>query len=285
MYDEKILLIKQLLPLIKECTLTDISLGLTGLEENESTLSNIEILDGNTFSLPFLNKGESYSINDSFMAEMIQSLIKGESMTTFFAEEICGEPILTKFIPVKGELGRFIGYLSYSESVRERLKAEKSSEDLSQNLNQAESVVIEIANATMNLSGLLNRIQEFLCSVEEYASLAKGLVGNINSNASRSNILALNASIEAARAGEAGRGFAVVAKEMGKLAKSSGESSKVIEATLTKIFDSLNEVTKQIKSACDIANSQATASKEITATLNNITESSDRLARLIKVDK
>ncbi|MCR5684786.1 MAG: methyl-accepting chemotaxis protein [Lachnospiraceae bacterium] len=77
--------------------------------------------------------------------------------------------------------------------------------------------------------------------VAEITQAAETIIGI----ASKTNLLALNASIEAARAGDAGRGFAVVAENIKDLAEESDKSAKSITEMLSRI-SSLSERNKHL---------------------------------------
>ncbi|MEO0406539.1 MAG: methyl-accepting chemotaxis protein [Cyanobacteria bacterium P01_A01_bin.135] len=113
------------------------------------------------------------------------------------------------------------------------------------------------------------------------------IVAVISQIASRTNLLALNASIEAARAGEAGRGFAIVADEVRQLADRAAKASKEIEQIVLQIqgetgsvMTAMEEGTQQVIAGTQLAEQAKRSLDDIIQVSNRI----DALVRSITAD-
>ncbi|MFB2838800.1 methyl-accepting chemotaxis protein [Floridanema evergladense] len=121
---------------------------------------------------------------------------------------------------------------------------------------------------------------------ESSQEIAK-IVALIAAIASRTNLLALNASIEAARAGEAGRGFAIVADEVRQLADRSAKALKEIEQIVLQIQSetgsvmmAMEEGTQQVIEGTKVAEQAKRSLDDIIQVSNQI----DVLVRSITAD-
>lgn len=101
--------------------------------------------------------------------------------------------------------------------------------------DQAKEVAIKADSGTSKMKELIESMKH----ISDTTNDIQAVIGKIESIASQTNLLSLNASIEAARAGEAGKGFAVVAEQIKELAEESAASA---EETRVMLTNSLNQV-------------------------------------------
>ncbi|TCT12135.1 methyl-accepting chemotaxis sensory transducer [Natranaerovirga pectinivora] len=120
----------------------------------------------------------------------------------------------------------------------------KSAEESSTQMNKMLTAMMDINNASNNISKVIKVIDEI---------------------AFQTNILALNAAVEAARAGQHGKGFAVVAEEVRNLAARSADAAK---ETTTMIEDSISRA----EEGTNIANKTAESLFKIVGDISKVAE-------------
>lgn len=113
---------------------------------------------------------------------------------------------------------------------------------VSENTRSTELVHQEAKKVALMADNSSEKMKELVAAmkhISETTNDIQAVIGKIESIASQTNLLSLNASIEAARAGEAGRGFAVVAEQIKGLAEESASSA---EETREMLTNSLRQV-------------------------------------------
>lgn len=174
-----------------------------------------------------------------FAADII---VEGEKVGAIIGGQVLPmEPDEQKFREIAKELS--IDPDDYIEALKKvPVRSEKS-------IRAAADMLANVMNQVVNLeymkywnSKRLNIFDEELEAATYTVDVINKKTKELESIASKQNILALNASIESARAGVAGAGFAVVAKQMGELASQSAGIHREISDAAKQIKESVTKM-------------------------------------------
>jgi twitching motility protein PilJ len=171
-----------------------------------------------------------------------------------------------------------------AESAREAEEVARSASSTALKGGEAvERTVAGILQIRETVAETTRKVKRLAESSQEISKI----VALISQIASRTNLLALNASIEAARAGEAGRGFAIVADEVRQLADRAAKASKEIEQIVLQIqgetgsvMTAMEEGTQQVIEGTRLAEQAKRSLEDIIQVSNRI----DVLVRSITSD-
>jgi twitching motility protein PilJ len=136
------------------------------------------------------------------------------------------------------------------------------------------SGILEIRETVAETTRKVKRLAESSQEISKIVAL-------ISQIASRTNLLALNASIEAARAGEAGRGFAIVADEVRQLADRAAKASKEIEQIVLQIQSETGSVMTAMEEGTQQVIEGTRLAEQAKRSLDDIIQVSNRIDTLV----
>lgn len=165
--------------------------------------------------------------------------------------------------------------------------------------SQADAASSDADNVRKQAEQSNDRMKDMIEAMDQINQTSKEIstiIQTIESIASQTNMLSLNASIEAARAGEAGRGFAVVADQIGKLAlqcsEAAGTTKNLIETARRQAengdkiakdtAEELYSVTDGIIKIVEVANEVKMNCENQAASMKQIDEGIEVISRVVE---
>lgn len=216
--------------------------------------------------------------------EAVLNAIKasGKAFINYVPREATGTvPIKAVVAPVFDQ-GEMVGLFSISVSMDREEKIERTSEQLSNSIEQIYSLMDEVTKEAENLTEMMTAIQDVANEAAESIQEGAKSIQQIKGVAKQSGFLGINAAIVSAKSGEEGRGFSVVASEMRKLAAQTTTISDQVVVALKSIEESINKVLKSVDTAKEMTQGQYNEIDNVRNVVKYVADQSSELASYSK---
>lgn len=237
----------------------DISVAISDQEKFISITPSIEL------NLP-IHLGMTIPVGSAMRKCMNQRKIFNDIVP----KEVYGKAFRAISIPIEDLNGKVVGAIAIAKSIETRNQVISAAENISDSLGEISKTIESVAQNAKEMaesqSNMVKSAEYALNSMDQ----TKQVLTFINTIASQTNLLGLNAAIEAARSGDQGKGFAVVANEIRKLAAVSQEAVSKIAWILRESDESVKKIVREIEDHSTDTQEQAEATQEINASVEEL---------------
>jgi methyl-accepting chemotaxis protein len=156
-------------------------------------------------------------------------------------------------------------------------------------IDRSDAVIGETTHSVTVMADKIQSTNKQLDSVVEtfkylemdFANI-KNMSNSITGIASKTNLLALNASIEAARAGEAGKGFTVIADQIRELSNSTKQMVNGIDESIKALLGSINNVNAEIQASISTSSENLQKVNDVQNNIKHVNECTDEIKEFSK---
>lgn len=176
-----------------------------------------------------------------------EAIKKGRRMITRGDKAIFGLPYIATAVPIYNRQQRIIGAAVLVESTEKQDALKEMAASLTDNITVLANTSGKISAQSQEIEVVSNSLIHIAQESQRRMKETDNVLRLIKDIAAQTNLLGLNAAIEAAHVGELGRGFGVVAEEIRKLAGTSADSIKKVDAIINSIQVDSKEIYKQME--------------------------------------